>query len=293
MEDKQKKAEAFNSWFSSMGVDLGSEEDIQALAALLDMPEEEFNTLKDVVLREVDELLSLPENRIALAESFHADRKTPDEAAEVFALGIESIDKDMDELSQNKKDFLKQFFQLFINHTQDLTSLSNRVISIPFEKVRTVPTPTYAFEDDAGMDLYSPDDYTIKPGETVIIPTGIKAALPRGYAFLIQPRSGLTAKTKLRVANTPGLIDSQYRDEIGVIIENIEPPITEIESEYDAEKDQMIIKSFLYGKDYTISKGERFAQMRLVEVPTAALYEVENVNAFEGNRGGGFGHSGK
>ena len=293
MEDKQKKAEAFNSWFSSMGVDLGSEEDIQALAALLDMPEEEFNTLKDVVLREVDELLSLPENRIALAESFHADRKTPDEAAEVFALGIESIDKDMDELSQNKKDFLKQFFQLFINHTQDLTSLSNRVISIPFEKVRTVPTPTYAFEDDAGMDLYSPDDYTIKPGETVIIPTGIKVALPRGYAFLIQPRSGLTAKTKLRVANTPGLIDSQYRDEIGVIIENIEPPITEIESEYDAEKDQMIIKSFLYGKDYTISKGERFAQMRLVEVPTAALYEVENVNAFEGNRGGGFGHSGK
>lgn len=293
MEDKQKKAEAFNSWFSSMGVDLGSEEDIQALAALLDMPEEEFNTLKDVVLREVDELLSLPENRIALAESFHADRKTPDEAAEVFALGIESIDKDMDELSQNKKDFLKQFFQLFINHTQDLTSLSNRVISIPFEKVRTVPTPTYAFEDDAGMDLYSPDDYTIKPGETVIIPTGIKVALPRGYAFLIQPRSGLTAKTKLRVANTPGLIDSQYRDEIGVIIENIEPPITEIESEYDADKDQMIIKSFLYGKDYTISKGERFAQMRLVEVPTAALYEVENVNAFEGNRGGGFGHSGK
>ena len=293
MEDKQKKAEAFNSWFSSMGVDLGSEEDIQALAALLDMPEEEFNTLKDVVLREVDELLSLPENRIALAESFHADRKTPDEAAEVFALGIESIDKDMDELSQNKKDFLKQFFQLFINHTQDLTSLSNRVISIPFEKVRTVPTPTYAFEDDAGMDLYSPDDYTVKPGETVIIPTGIKVALPRGYAFLIQPRSGLTAKTKLRVANTPGLIDSQYRDEIGVIIENIEPPITEIESEYDADKDQMIIKSFLYGKDYTISKGERFAQMRLVEVPTAALYEVENVNAFEGNRGGGFGHSGK
>lgn len=293
MEDKQKEAEAFNSWFSSMGIDLGSEEDIQALAALLDMPEEEFSTLKDVVLREVDELLSLPENRIALAESLHADRRTPDEAAEILALGIESIDKDMDELSQDKKDFLKQFFQLFINHTQDLTSLSNRVISIPFEKVRTVPTPTYAFEDDAGMDLYSPDDYTIKPGETVIIPTGIKVALPRGYAFLIQPRSGLTAKTKLRVANTPGLIDSQYRDEIGVIIENIEPPITEIESEYDAEKDQMIIKSFLYGKDYTISKGERFAQMRLVEVPTAALYEVENVNAFEGNRGGGFGHSGK
>ena len=293
MEDKQKEAEAFNSWFSSMGVDLGSEEDIQALAALLDMPEEEFHTLKDVVLREVDELLSLPENRIALAESLHASRKTPDEAVEIFALGIESIDKDMDELSQDKKDFLKQFFQIFINHMQDLTSLSNRVINIPFEKVRTVPTPTYAFEDDAGMDLYSPDDYTIKPGETVIIPTGIKVALPRGYAFLIQPRSGLTAKTKLRVANTPGLIDSQYRDEIGVIIENIEPPITEIESEYDAEKDQMIIKSFLYGKDYTISKGERFAQMRLVEVPTAALYEIENVNAFEGNRGGGFGHSGK
>ena len=53
------------------------------------------------------------------------------------------------------------------------------------------------------------EDYTINPGETKLIKTGIKVAIPRGYALLIQPRSGQSLKTKLRVANTPGLIDSK------------------------------------------------------------------------------------
>ena len=141
------------------------------------------------------------------------------------------------------------------------------------------------------MDLYSPEEYTIYPGETKIIPTGIKCALPKGYAFLIQPRSGMSVKTKLRIANTPGLIDSGYRDEIGVIVENIEPPFKDIEYDFD-DNGEIYIKSILHGNSYTIHKDERFAQMRLVAVPTAALYEVDSVGEIGENRGGGFGHTG-
>ena len=141
------------------------------------------------------------------------------------------------------------------------------------------------------MDIYAPEEYTIPPGDTIIIPTGIKCAVPQGYALLIQPRSGQSAKTKLRIANTPGLIDSGYRDEIGVIVENIEPKIKDIEYEFN-DDGSINIKSVLYGDTYTITKGQRFAQMRLVEAPTAALFPVSNIGEIEGDRGGGFGSSG-
>ena len=141
------------------------------------------------------------------------------------------------------------------------------------------------------MDIVSPAEYTIAPGETIIIPTGIKVAIPDGYALLIQPRSGQSAKTKLRIANTPGLIDSGYRDEIGVIIENIEPPFKDIDYEFD-NNGEIHIKSILHGQSYTIAAGQKFAQMRLVQVPHAQFLAVENVGEIGENRGGGFGSTG-
>ena len=150
---------------------------------------------------------------------------------------------------------------------------------------------TYAHDTDAGVDIYAREEITINPGETKIINTGIKVAIPEGYAILIQPRSGQSVKTKLRIANTPGLIDSGYRDEIGVIIENIEPPFKDIDYEFD-ENGEIHIKSILHGESYTISKGQRFAQMRLVQVPKIAFVEVESVGEIGVNRNGGFGSSG-
>ena len=101
-------------------------------------------------------------------------------------------------------------------------------------------------------------------------------AIPEGYAVLIQPRSGQSAKTKLRIANTPGLIDAGYRDEIGVIIENIEPPFKDIDYEFD-DNGEIHIKSIEHGLSYTIVEGQRFAQMRLVQVPKAEFVQVESV----------------
>ena len=166
--------------------------------------------------------------------------------------------------------------------------IGHSTIRIPCEVSESVSIPTYVHDTDAGMDIYSPDEYTIAPGETIIIPTGIKVAIPEGYALLIQPRSGQSAKTKLRIANTPGLIDSGYRDEIGVIVENIEPPFKDIDYEFDSTG-EIHIKSILHGEAYTIAPGQRFAQMRLVQVPKAEFVKVESVGEIGEDRGGGFG----
>lgn len=214
---------------------------------------------------------------------------------------IESIDSDMEtfmyiidsieELSEIKKSFLHRILVQMTDYIKSRLG-AVEIVTIPYEKTEETTTPTYARLGDAGMDIYSNEEYTIEPGKTIIIPTGIKVAIPEGYAILIQPRSGLSAKTKLRVANTPGLIDSGYRDEIGVIIENIEPPFKDIEYEFD-ENGGIQIKSILHGSAYTISKGDKIAQMRLVKVPQAHLVEVPSVENIGVNRGGGFGSTGK
>ena len=86
-----------------------------------------------------------------------------------------------------------------------------------------VQLPVYAREGDAGMDVRAAVDITIAPGATVIVPTGLKVAIPAGYEIQVRPRSGMSYKTPLRVPNAPGTIDSGYRDELGVLIWNSSP----------------------------------------------------------------------
>ena len=124
----------------------------------------------------------------------------------------------------------------------------------------------------------------------MLIPTGIKVAIPEGYEIQVRPKSGRALKTKLRVANTPGTIDTGYRDEVKVIIENVEPPIKDIA--YHFENGKVIIDSILHGMPFTIGKGEKFAQLVLNKIEKANFYKVEDINLFEGDRGGGFGSSG-
>jgi dUTP pyrophosphatase len=207
---------------------------------------------------------------------------------------IENIDVQFAEvLSAPKRDFLKQMLGITYNCIADAEGVAKRVINVPIELTsENAKMPKYAHLGDGAVDLYSPADYVIKPGETIIIPCDIKVALPYGYAFLIHPRSGTSAKTKLRVANSIGLVDSQYKGVIGVIVENIEPPIKDIGYEFD-DKGRPIITSIEHGKTYYIGKGERFAQMRLVEVPTVNFYQVQSVDGIGEDRGGGFGSSGK
>ena len=213
---------------------------------------------------------------------------------ESYSKLIEQIDGQFSKtVSEVKRDFLKRMIALTYNSIADAQGIAKRIVNIPIELTsEDAKMPKYAHLGDGAVDLYSPADYVIKPGETIIIPCDIKVALPYGYAFLIHPRSGTSAKTKLRVANSIGLVDSQYKGVIGVIVENIEPPIKDISYEFD-DKGRPIITSIEHGKTYYIGKGERFAQMRLVEVPTVNFYQVQSVDGIGEDRGGGFGSSGK
>lgn len=280
----EQEIEALEDLFLEEEIDFGFEE----IANLLMLDEEQFKLLSEPFLFELEENIEAHKTIFALAA------KQNDYQLEDFQNSFEEIRKEIyssNELSQSKKDFILRIVGILFDAFFEEASF-NKIISIPYELCREVTIPKYANNGDAGMDIYSPEEYTILPGETKIIPTGIKMAIPRGYAILIQPRSGQSLKTKLRIANTPGLIDSGYRDEIGVIIENIEPAFKDIEYDFD-NNGEIHIKSILHGESYTITKGQRFAQMRLVETPTAALFPIENIEEIGEDRGGGFGSSGK
>ena len=263
------------------------------MAAILAMPEEQFAMLGPIFLEELEKSYNNIEDKIFIAQAVNAAGQKVEDIQKMYMALINSIDSQFSELlSTPKRDFLKRMLSISYNSLAETEGITKRIIQVPIELTsEDAQIPKYAHLGDGAVDLYSPADYTINPGETVIIPCDIKVALPYGYAFLIHPRSGTSAKTKLRVANSVGLVDSQYKGVIGVIIENIEPPIKDITYEFD-DNGRPILTSVLHGQSYTISKGERFAQMRLVEVPTANFFQVESVDGIGDDRGGGFGSSG-
>ena len=266
---------------------------INELGVLLTLPDEQFIVISPFLIDELQKSMNNIDDKIALAQAMNISGIKVEDLQKSYLELIDNIDKEFSTiLSTPKRDFLKKILSIIYNCIIESQGVSKRIIQIPIELTsKDAKIPTYAHLGDGAVDLYAPKDYTIKPGETVIIPCDIKVALPYGYAFLIHPRSGTSSKTKLRVANSIGLIDSQYKGVIGVIVENIEPPIKDISYKFD-ENGRPIITSILHGQSYFISKGERFAQMRLVEVPTASFFQVESVDGIGDDRGGGFGSSG-
>jgi len=130
-----------------------------------------------------------------------------------------------------------------------------------------LPLPEYAREGDAGLDLVAREAVTLEAGERAVVPTGIAIELPPGWAGFVLPRSGLAAKHGITCLNTPGLIDSGYRDELKVILIN-------------------------HGASaYAISRGDRIAQLVVQPVPRVVWAPVDALGSSA--RGtGGFGHSG-
>jgi dUTP pyrophosphatase len=127
--------------------------------------------------------------------------------------------------------------------------------------------PQYATRGSAGFDLAASHDMIIESGETRLIKTGLAIIVPDGFEMQIRPRSGLSLKTGLRVANSPGTIDSDYRGEIGIILSNV-------------SKDT-----------YTVYKGDKIAQGVICPIIQAAFREVTDLD--ETARGqNGFGSTG-
>lgn len=263
---------------------------LEIFESLMNVPDERFKDLEPAFLQVFQEVINEKEAQAEIIAMMASEEYNADTIQQDFETINQAINT-LDFLSEDKKDFLRKVTAMSANKMEELSRKAIKNIQIPCEILNGNLPPQYAHETDAGMDIVSPAEYTIAPGETVIIPTGIKCAIPDGYALLIQPRSGQSVKTKLRIANTPGLIDSGYRDEIGVIVENIEPPFKDIDYEFDSNG-EIHIKSILHGQSYTIAPGQKFAQMRLVQVPHVQFLPVENVGEIGENRGGGFGSTG-
>lgn len=288
--EKQNAFETILSEIQKVNPELGG---FDEMAMMLSLPDEQFALLAPIFLEELEKSYNNVQDKIFVAQAVNAAGQKLEDIERIFSSLYLSIDEQFATiLSAQKRDFLKRMLSISYNSLAETEGVIKRIVQVPIKLVsENAKIPTYAHLGDGALDLYAPADYTIKPGETVIIPCDIKVALPYGYAFLIHPRSGLSAKSKLRVANSIGLVDSQYKGNIGVIIENVDAPIKDVTYEFD-ENNRPVITSILHGQSYTISKGERFAQMRLVEVPTADFFQVESVEGMGDDRGGGFGSSG-
>jgi len=291
----EKQIQIFDEIFGALDGILGDDESdgLSILGAILAMPDEQFEVVKATLCDSVASTFNTTEAKIGFAQMMNQQGVRIEDFTDNLDALVQAVDElavEGQELSDSKKDFLKFIFITFTNTMEQSNMVSHRVITIPVEICREdAKLPTYATNGSAAMDIYSPAEYTINPGECIIIPTGLKVNIPIGYALLIQPRSGMSRKTKLRIANTPGLIDSDYHEEIGVIVENIEPPLLDYSVEPDGDA---LMEGPRYGSSFTIGKGERFAQMRLVEVPLVNWLPVNSLGTFENDHGAGFGSTG-
>lgn len=151
-------------------------------------------------------------------------------------------------------------------------------MNIKIKKLHTdAIIPKYQTNGSSGFDLHSIENIDIEPRMTVLVKTGLCISIPEGYEMQIRPRSGLSLKSKLRIANSPGTIDSDYTGEIGIIIDNIKS------EDYTNPNGLDIIK---------IKKGDRIAQGVITPIIRAIFEEVNELPKTD--RGiSGFGSTGK
>jgi dUTP pyrophosphatase len=133
-----------------------------------------------------------------------------------------------------------------------------------------LPLPAYAKPGDAGLDLRARAGTVLKAGGgRAVIGTGLRIAIPEGYAGFVQPRSGLARDHGVSCLNTPGLVDAGYRGELQVLLVNTDP-----------------------SEDFEIERGERIAQLVIQRVERVELEVVDELP--DSDRGeGGWGHTGR
>ena len=131
-----------------------------------------------------------------------------------------------------------------------------------------LPLPSYATQGAAGLDVVTAVDVSLAPGERMAVPTGFAIEIPPGYEVQVRPRSGLALKHGVTCLNTPGTIDSDYRGEVKVILANL-------------------------GADtFSVSRGERIAQLVPAPVQRATFEEVAELSG-TARGSGGFGSTGE
>lgn len=147
--------------------------------------------------------------------------------------------------------------------------MTKQVLEIPTLLEEGCCLPKYSSENASGADVRAHIDepLVLPPQSSVLVPTGLRFAIPKGYELQVRPRSGLALKHQITILNTPGTIDADYRGEVGIIMINHSD------------------------KDFVIEPNMRIAQIILSPVSQASFIIQDALN--ETNRGaGGFGHTG-
>lgn len=235
---------------------------------ILELPDEVFDEIYPTLMERLEPIYASAaiQNQAIQNISLYKGQNFNDAFAELDKM-IDEI-QEMDELSENKRAFLTTFAKKSKELTKDLYENPRERITV--KVVKDSPDailPTYAHPTDAGADVYSIEDVEIQPNETKLISTGLKVAIPAGYEIQLRPRSGLSLKTGLRIANATATIDSSYRGVIKVILHNVGT------------------------KTEKVAKGDRIAQMLIAPTPMIKWSEVESLD--ETDRGsGGFGSTG-
>lgn len=133
-----------------------------------------------------------------------------------------------------------------------------------------LPLPETQHDDDAGVDLHARETVTLAPGGgRALVPTGIAVAVPPGHGGFVLPRSGLALRYGVTCLNAPGLIDARYRGEVKVLLVNTDPD-----------------------EPYTVTRGDRIAQLLVLPVPTIEWDEVDGLEPSTRDVGG-FGSTGR
>lgn len=255
-----------NEIFSRMNV---GQDATEQLLTILELPDSQFDTVYPQLKKNLEKSF---DTNMVRKEILQQMEVTPisnfESEVEELNKVIATINEDK-ELSNNKKDLLV----FLLNQSKDVVA---ELIDNPREKVKVkivrthedAVLPAYAHNTDAGADIYAIEETKIPPHTTMVIKTGLKVAIPSGYEIQLRPRSGMSLKTTIRIPNAPATIDSEYRGEIGVIMENTG------------------------NLSYTINKGDRIAQMLIAPTPMIKWEEVEELD--ETSRGeGGYGSTDK
>lgn len=267
-EIKMNKKKTALEEFKNIIANGNSNQDIEQFIQIMELPDKEFDKIYPLMKDKLMEVYTNPAYEAEVLTNLQMEMKrNPDFNMEEQANAARDFIKTLkdEDMGDNKKEFLQIVLENAVLKFIEIYDNPREKIRVKIQKIdEDAVIPTYAHSSDAGADISSVEEITLAAGETKIVKTGLKVAIPKGYEIQLRPRSGLSSKTPLRIANSPATIDSGYRGEIGVIIWNsgTEP--------------------------YTIKKGDKIAQMLIAPTPMIVWEETEVKE--DTDRGtGGFG----
>jgi len=245
------------------------------LNQIINYDEVQYNIAESILLSSIETTFYSTTSKLAFISAMNQDEISPEEFLENltddFTEIIDELKEEEESIERIRKlELFKKIFAIYYNAIQAAIGINTEVVNVLIQKLKPEAIiPEYNNLTDSGCDVFAIEDYEIGPGETYICGTGLRVQLPHGYGLAIRPRSGISSKTGIRVANAPATIDQDYRGEIGIILHNIN---TE--------------------KSYTIEKGMKVAQLILEKVPKINWVEVDEISTETGRGINGFGASG-